>query len=300
MQQLSRNDILMVIGILTIAYALYVLASFITTYLRPSSIRKYRTSGAFALITGATDGIGKAIAFELASMQFNLILHGRSQEKLEAISREILKVHTHIKIRYLIQDSSINNPPDITAIRELPITVLVNNVGVGPIKELARFTETEIDATINVNILFSTRLTYHLLPVLARPSLILNISSYAGLNPPPYLAIYAATKAYNNAFSKSLSLELEGIESISILTGGVHTGSNKKPVSFLRPSSEVFAKSVLRVVGCGKKSVMPYWPHAVQLYLLSLLPERTMDKAIKKAMQREVKNAMSNSKQSPA
>lgn len=283
------GHILNTVGLLVLLRLIYLFFNFVYTYIRPSSILKYKTDGAYALVTGATDGIGKAIALELATKGFNLILHGRDSDKLDLVTREALTIDPLLDIRSFIQDSSIKSIPDISEIQHLPIKVLVNNVGIGPIKAFPQFSTADIDATVNVNILFPTYLTHCLLPFLSKGSLILNISSYAGIHPPPYLAVYAATKAYNDAFSKSLSVELDTVEVISILTGSVHTGSNKKPVSFLRPSSGHFAKKVLSVVGCGKKSVMPYWPHAVQTYIISLLPEQMMDKAMKNAMQQEVK-----------
>ncbi|MCF2443921.1 SDR family NAD(P)-dependent oxidoreductase [Dyadobacter sp. CY345] len=289
MHQITPGYIVIGIGLLALTNRLYLLLKFLYTYIKPSSIMKYKTDGAYAVVTGATDGIGKAIALALACKGFNLVLHGRDVSKLEAVNRKALEINPALEVRLLIHDSSLNNLPDISAIKNLPITVLVNNVGIGPIKAFSQFSKSEIDATINANILFPTHLTNNLIPFFFGPALILNISSYAGIYPPPYLAVYAATKAYNNAFSKSLSVELENVETISILTGSVHTGSNKKQISFLRPSSEVFAKKVLGVVGCGKKSVIPYWPHAVQTYLISLLPERMMDRAMKNAMQQEMK-----------
>ena len=290
--QITSGHILTMIGLLVLLRIIYLFFTFVYTYIRPSSILKYKTEGAYAVVTGATDGIGKAIALELATKGFNLILHGRDTNKLEVVTGEALEINPALDIRYIVQDSSLNNLPDISAIERLPIKVLVNNVGIGPVKAFSQFSRAEIDATVNVNIFFPTHLTNCLLPFLSAGSLILNISSYAGIHPPPYLAIYAATKAYNNAFSKSLSVELDTVETIAILTGSVHTGSNKKPVTFLRPSSRYFAKKVLSVVGCGKKSVMPYWPHAVQTYLLSLLPERMMDRAMKNAMRQEVKQSV--------
>ncbi|MCF0054780.1 SDR family oxidoreductase [Dyadobacter sp. CY356] len=291
MYQITLGNIVIVVGLAALTRGFYLFFKFVYTYIRPSSIMKYRTSGAYAVVTGATDGIGKAIALELADKGFNLVLHGRSADKLLSVSREVLEINPALQVRFIIHDSSINNPTDISALQKLPIRVLVNNVGVGPIKAFPEFSTAEIDSTVNVNILFPTHLTNILLPYLSGPALILNISSYAGIHPPPYLAVYAATKAYNDAFSKSLSVELGDVETISILTGSVHTGSNSKPVSFLRPSSQVFARKVLGIVGCGKKSVMPYWPHAVQTYFLSLLPERMMDRAMKNAMRKEVEAA---------
>ncbi|MBE9464017.1 SDR family NAD(P)-dependent oxidoreductase [Dyadobacter subterraneus] len=288
--QVTFTHLVNFIGIVAVFRIIFRFVTFVYIYIRPSSILRYKTEGAYAVVTGASDGIGKGIALELAAKGFNLILHAKDSVKMNTVISDALMINPSLDIRCVIHDSSVYGIPDISGIEHLPIKILVNNVGIGPIKAFSQLSAAEIDAIVNVNILFATQLTNRLLPFLSGDSLILNISSYAGILPPPFLAVYAATKAYNNAFSKSLSIELENIETISILTGSVHTGSNKKPVSFLRPSSQHFAKKVLSVVGCGKKSVMPYWPHAAQTYLLSLLPERMMDNAMKNSMQKEVSN----------
>nr|WP_199080213.1 SDR family NAD(P)-dependent oxidoreductase [Pedobacter sp. ASV19] len=139
-----------------------------------------------------------------------------------------------------------------------------------------------------LNTVFPSQLTRSLLPHFRNPSLILNVSSYAGLYPPPYLAVYAGTKAYNNAFSISLARELDNTEVISLVTGSVHTSANTKPVTLMRLDATTYAKCVLAIVGCGRKSIMPYLPHAIQTFLISLLPEKFMDRATKQAMQKEL------------
>ncbi|CAF0842622.1 unnamed protein product [Didymodactylos carnosus] len=190
----------------------------------------------------------------------------------------------------IVHDGSKDGKLNLSAIKSFSINVLVNNVGIGPMKELGQFSSTEIDETVTLNVLFPTHLTHSILAQLSRPSLILNVSSWAGIQPPPYLTVYAGTKAYNNAFSNSLSREVDdSMEIISLIVGSVHSAGNRAPITFFRPSSTVFAKHVLSIVGCGRKSVMPYWPHAVQTYLLSWLPGWLIDKAMKKAMEGPLK-----------
>jgi 17beta-estradiol 17-dehydrogenase / very-long-chain 3-oxoacyl-CoA reductase len=289
MELSAAPAILSVIGLVAIAFTLYKFASFIYPYLRPSSIKKYLGDGSYALVTGATDGIGKALAIELAARGFNIILHGRNMDKLSMVSNEIRAVHPGREVVSLVQDGSKDPRLNISTIRSLPISVLVNNVGVGPVKEFDRFSSEQIDQTVNLNALFPTHLTHSLLPLFKRPALILNVSSYVGIFPPPYLAVYSGTKAYNTAFSNSLSREIPSVETIALITGSVHTAGNQKPVTFLRPDGRVYAKHILSIVGCGRKSIMPYWPHAVQVFILSLLPGWLIERAIKSAMEREIK-----------
>jgi 17beta-estradiol 17-dehydrogenase / very-long-chain 3-oxoacyl-CoA reductase len=283
------NQFIWSVGVLALVALLFQLIKFITPYLRPSDLKKYKTTDAYALITGATDGIGKAIALELANNGFNVIIHGRNVEKLKSVEKEIIAKNTTCQVLQLVHDASKNSRLDVSSIAHLPISVLVNNVGVGPVSELVAMNSQEIDNTITLNTAFPSQLTRSLILQMKTPALILNVSSYAGLLPPPYLAVYAGTKAYNNAFSISLAREMDNMEVISLLTGSVNTGSNKKPVSFMRPNAETYAKSVLKIVGCGRQSIMPYWPHAVQTFLISILPQKFIDKATKDALKKELK-----------
>jgi len=276
-------------GIMTALVLLYRLLRFIYPYTRSSNLKQYLEADAYAVVTGATDGIGKAMAIALADQGFHLVLHGRNPDKLQAVQTIIQAAHPACKVVCLLQDGSKQSQMAISAIAHLPLKILVNNVGMGPIRQFEKLTPAEIDETITLNTAFPSQLTHRLLPLLRKPSLILNVSSYAGLFPPPYLAVYAGTKAYNNAFSVSLSRELEDVEVISLLTGSVNTGSNTKPVSFMRPSAATYARQVLARVGCGRKSIMPYWPHALQTFLISVLPEKMIDNATKRAMQAELK-----------
>ncbi|GAA4158991.1 hypothetical protein GCM10022217_21020 [Chryseobacterium ginsenosidimutans] len=284
------HQFVFIIGICFCLWILYRLFNFIYPYIKPSGLKKYLQPGTYALITGSTDGIGKAIALELSHRGFNIILHGRNVNKLKLVEDEIKAINANCRIISLLQDGSKNSQLNISSIKNLPISVLINNVGVGPIDELINFTNEEIEETIRLNTIFPSKLTRDLLPQLSEQSLILNVSSYAGLFPPPYLAVYAGTKAYNNAFSVSLAREIDDIEIISLITGSVNTGTNRKPVSFMRPDATTYAKSVLKIVGCGRKSIMPYWPHAIQTFVISLLPERLIDKATKNAIRKELES----------
>jgi len=257
--------------------------------LRRSSLDKYLISGAYAVVTGATDGIGKAVAMELAGRGFNLVLHGRNPEKLQTVKGEIETAHSGRRVVTVVHDAGANSRLNISAIASLPISVLVNNVGGAQPQSLEQSSNAQIDATLNLNMLFATHLTCDLLPHLVRPALILNVSSYVSVFPPPYLAAYAGAKAFVTAFSNSLSREVESVETISLITGSVHSAGNKKPVAFLRPDSTTYAKSILSVVGCGKLSVFPYWPHAIQAYAFALMPRRLLERAMKRAMEAEMR-----------
>jgi 17beta-estradiol 17-dehydrogenase / very-long-chain 3-oxoacyl-CoA reductase len=157
-------------------------------YARPSNLKKYFIKDAYTVVTGSTDGIGKAIALELAHSGFNIVLHGRNIYKLQAVEKEIRTNFPGRDVICLQHDGSKDSQMNIESIKHLPVNVLINNVGVGPIKELAELSNDEIHETITLNTKFPSQLTRNLLPQLSKhPALILNVSSYAGLFPPPYL-----------------------------------------------------------------------------------------------------------------
>jgi 17beta-estradiol 17-dehydrogenase / very-long-chain 3-oxoacyl-CoA reductase len=119
---------------------IYRFANFIWIYcVRPSSIRKYIYGPApYALVTGASDGIGKALAFELYDKGFNLILHGRSEEKIKKVIGEIRAKRGGDKdIRYFLADGTDPNhdfEKTSEGLKGLHITLVVHNAGGGPKK----------------------------------------------------------------------------------------------------------------------------------------------------------------------
>lgn len=117
-------------------------ARFIWTYLlRPSSIGKYIHGNApYALVTGASDGIGKAVARELYDRGFNVIIHGRSEEKTRKVAEEI-RARGDRDVKYFLAPA---DAPDtdfeklVEPFKELNITFVVNNVG-GGVNRLGRY-----------------------------------------------------------------------------------------------------------------------------------------------------------------
>ena len=102
-------------------------------FLRPSSVRKYLHGPApYVLVTGATDGIGKAVAHELFRKGFNLIIHGRNEEKIHKVIAEIKARGGNGDVRYFVADAS-KSGHDFTQLlapfADLTITLVIHNVG---------------------------------------------------------------------------------------------------------------------------------------------------------------------------
>ncbi|MEK6788193.1 MAG: SDR family oxidoreductase [Pseudomonadota bacterium] len=167
------------------------------------------------LITGASTGIGAALAREFAAHGHDLILVARSLGKLQALADELSAQHG-IRAEVIAQDLAA---PDAAAEvhaevqrRGLTVDILVNNAGLlfeGPYWETPLASHQQL---VQVNIGAVMALTHHFLPgMIARGrGRVLNLASTSAFQPVPYLATYAASKAFVLSFSEALSIELKG------------------------------------------------------------------------------------------
>ncbi len=294
---MAYEALLYLLGPFTAIYFSIRLCSFFWLYIRPSSIGRYLKDSEWAkeknwaLVTGASDGIGQAFAGELCRHGFNVVLHGRNLSKLERVQKELNGLYPRSQTRIVISDANLSPASsleeDILAkVKDLKLSVLINNVGgtagVQSISEVYSTIDNHsvaaVDGLINTNARFTSQVTRLLLPLLAtRPrSLIMNMSSGAEWGM-PYLSVYSGTKAYITAWSKALTAETEAerrnIEVLGIVVGSVQTTSNSHPLSIFHPTAETFARATLDRVGCGKGSVYGYLPHALQTMSVVFLPE---------------------------
>ena len=280
-------------GLITLFLLTLRFLSFLYIYLKPSSLHLYQKPGAWALVTGASNGIGLSFARVLSAKGFNVILHGRNESKLQAVIADLQKTYPKTLYRIVIADASnshgMNSSIEAIAssLHDLPgpLTVLINNVGGAanlrraflPLRE---YTSTDADGVINLNARFTTQLTRALLPTLSannQRGIVMNVSSLAGVIGLPYLSVYGGTKAYLYAWSTSLSRELAieniPIEVLSLVVGRVtDTGFLNEPSSIFTPSNDTLARAALRRAGCGNVVVAPYWGHGIQWEFVKALP----------------------------
>ena len=282
---MSISQISIWIGFITASYITLRFLRFIYLYSRPSSIKRYLYGiNPWALVTGASDGIGRGIAQELATKGFNVILHGRNPDKLERTKIQLQKEHSNVRFRTAVLNASTATSQQIddlvASLDGLNLTILVNNVGGGvKIQPLERCSPEEVDFAMNVNARFPAQLTRALLPKLARPdgpTLIMNIGSLADSGV-PYATIYGGSKAFNMAMSSSLGAEVkvEGrdIEVLAIPIGRVtDCAHNEEPSSFFTPPARTMARACVDRVGCGRKVAVGYVGHAVQKLIIESLP----------------------------
>ncbi|MFO1273972.1 MAG: SDR family oxidoreductase [Rubrivivax sp.] len=172
-------------------------------------------SGQTALVTGASSGIGEALARRLAAAGFDLVLVARSADKLKALA-EALQADHGVRVR--VQPADLSEPGAAAALAAAlkrarrPVDLLVNNAGVLEHGDFAAMPATRHRELIELNVVALTEMLAHFVPpMVARgQGRVLNVASIAAFQPVPRLATYAATKAYVLSLTESLSEELKG------------------------------------------------------------------------------------------
>jgi short-subunit dehydrogenase len=168
------------------------------------------------LITGASSGIGREFARQLANRARAIVLVARRSERLADLSGELLNrnpnLEVHLRVVDLAEKAQIESLIDALADDKIEIDLLINNAGLGDSGPFAASDPMRNEQMALVNIVALTSLTRRLLPqmIAKRRGGILNVSSSAGFLPIPGHAVYAATKAYVTSFSEALRAELRG------------------------------------------------------------------------------------------
>lgn len=249
-----------------------------------------------SLITGASSGIGRDMAFEFADRGYDLILVARSFDRLKEVKNEIIKKYD--KCNVLIMKCDVSNVKSVKNLYNdvrkefVNIDVLVNNAGFG---DCGKFYETDLEkdiSMINTNILGLHVLTKLFLQdmVKVNKGYILNIASIAGFLPGPLMATYYSTKAYVVRLTRAIAKELKVVNSkvriAAFCPGPVNTEFNKNAnvifslkgqsssdvakigVNGLFKSNKVvyFSSILIRIVACLAK-IMPESFMANQAYM---------------------------------
>jgi len=194
-----------------------------------------------ALITGASSGIGEALARRFAQMGHPLVLAARNKARLESIAAG-LQADFGVAIQVEACDLTQRNAPGSLAAalrrRHIAIDVLVNNAGVLQQGEFTRMLPERHQELIDLNVSALTGMVAHFLPPMQerRHGRVLNVASIAAFQPIPLLATYAATKAYVLSLTESLADELKasgvtvtalcpGITDTRMLSGAVEANA---------------------------------------------------------------------------
>eukprot|EP00605_Chrysophyceae_sp_TOSAG23-4_P002979 GSChrysophyteH1.ASY1.ANO1.3282.1 assembled CDS len=222
--------------------------------------------GRWAVVTGATDGIGLSMAHEFARNGMNVVLISRTQSKLDDCANDMRRVFPNVDVKVLAVDfNDINLPNERSRIAKflapLEVGVLVNNVGISyPFpKYIHELTDAESEALTVLNVDSTTWMTRIVLAgekgmIARKKGAIINISSIAGVLTSPLLSHYGGAKSFVAQYSRALHYELAPKASLTVATPGQ------------------YASAALKAIGTGVV-VSPYWSHDLQFALYQALPE---------------------------
>ena len=241
----------------------------------------------YCLVTGASSGIGKELAYCAARKGWNLLLNALPSTGLPRVAEEI-RGETGVDVRYVEEDliDPTGRKRLIEAAESLDLSILINNAGVGA---PGLFDANDLDRIHSIMTLNNTALvdiTHRLIPVLERsgPSWILNVSSLSSYFPMPHMAVYAATKGFVRQFSLALRAELaQRSISVSVLCpSGVRTNQGtveriKMQGFFGRVTSlsaEEVAGVAFQALLDGKAVVIPGVVNRLMKNLSTLLPAK--------------------------
>jgi uncharacterized protein len=251
-----------------------------------SAVLRKAFEGKWALVTGASAGIGEALAIELAAAGANLILTARRAERLETLARRLGSEH---KIQTQVIPADLADPGapqelfDATEGRGTAVDVLINNAGFGYYGEFVAGDQSWQRTMVDVNCAAVVDLTRLFLPRMTerKRGYIMIVASTAAYQPVAYMATYAATKAFDRMLAEALAEETArfGIRVSALCPGptesefgevaGVRVGESRK-----FQSAAAVARIGLQGMVKGKTWVIPYGSGRAQVFMQRFVPRR--------------------------
>ncbi|MDQ2729562.1 MAG: SDR family oxidoreductase [Actinomycetota bacterium] len=259
-----------------------------------------RLAGCTALVTGASSGLGAAFAEELARRQANVVLVARSEPVLTATASRLHDTYG-IRTDVIVQDLAVEG--SAAAVRRridelgLRVDLLINNAGFATQGRFETIPAGRDHDQIMVNVTAAVDLTHALVPdmVAAGTGGIINVASLGGFQPAPYLAVYAATKAFTISFSQALAAELASrqIPVLALCPGPVDTaffdvlGSRDAAIGQQLDAATVVA-AALDALTTGNPILVPGWRNRLTAAAGTLLPRRLVLAAAERTTRRVI------------
>lgn len=234
----------------------------------------------WALVTGASSGIGAEFARRLAARGMHLVLTARRREPMEELAADLHTRHgsrTEIICADLAEVSGLQRLKSEIAAKGIVVELLVNNAGFAVVGDVEHASPRQVWEMVQVNIAALTDLTYHFLPgMLEREhGAIVNVASIAGFQPVAYMGAYAASKAYVIHFSEALWAEARdrGVTVMALCPGATRTEffSAAGVPNWLKKHRSQSAGQVVRAALKGLEKRRSYWVAGWGNYLRSLL-----------------------------
>ena len=250
-------------------------------------------NGKWALVTGASSGIGAALSRELAKHGAKLILTARRLDRLEKLAGELKAIGTEVRII----TADLNDPAAPQKLygasegAGLAVDILINNAGLG---QYGAFCASPIEqelSQVRVNCEAMVRLTRLFVPrmVERRRGWVLVLASTASFQPVPYITTYAASKAFDRFFALGLAAEVArfGVRVTALCPGPTeseffdvaHAGAFKG--NHVQPATDVVRLAVTALAR-GQRTLIPYFSGRLNAFLVRLLPTRLITYFVEK------------------
>ena len=224
-------------------------------------------AGKWALITGASAGIGVAFANQLASEGTNLVLTARRQDRLEALARRLESangIRTEVLAADLAQPAAPGQIFAFTEQKGIEVDLLINNAGFGQYGELPTVETQRLVDMVQVNCVAVVHLTRLYLAEMVKRKRgdVLILASTASFQAVPYISTYAATKAFDLLFAEGLAEEMKpyGIRVCALCPGSTesefHAVAGQEEYSKQPETAEKVARSGLEALAQGKSSII--------------------------------------------
>ena len=251
-------------------------------------------NGKWALVTGASSGIGAALSRELAKHGARLILTARRRDRLEKLAGELTAIGTEVRI----VTADLNDPVapqklyDATEGAGLAVDILINNAGLG---QYGAFCVSPVEqelSQVRVNCEAMVRLTRLFVPrmVERRRGWVLVLASTASFQPVPYITTYAATKAFDRFFALGLAAEVArfGVKVTALCPGATDSEFFEvaRSEAFKRgvQSAPEVARQAISALARGQRTILPSFTGRLSTLLVRFLPVRLITHLIEKTV----------------
>jgi hypothetical protein len=250
-------------------------------------------NGKWALVTGASAGIGVALARELAGHGAKLILTARRKERLDSLAAELAAKGTEVRI----VAADLNDPDaprqiyDATEGAGLTVDILINNAGLGQFGEFSKSPIEQELSQVRVNCEAVVRLTRLFLPrmVERRRGWVLIVASTASYQPLPYLNTYAATKVFDRFFAQGLAAEVArfGVKVTALCPGPTESefsqvARSSKIMPGIRQTAEEVASRGIAALARGQRTIIPKFIWQFTALLTRILPVSLITNKVEK------------------
>lgn len=257
-----------------------------------------------ALITGASGGIGEAFARRLAAEGHNLVLVARSEDRLRALCDELETKH-NITAHFIAVDltgfEANKQVFEETEKNGIEVEWLINNAGFGSMGDFATLPLDRELGMIDLNVRSLVELSHRYLRGMRerKRGTIINVSSAAGFQPIPFMATYAATKAFVSSFSEALAEENRhyGIQVLALCPGSTETNFHAaagmdRALGFKgQETTEDVVDTAMRAATDGRTKIVSGWTNWIVATGVNFLPNslitRVMGKALRGKFQKE-------------